>query len=133
MKIFADTSAWLALHDRNDKYHQEAIAKSLHIKQQKMEIVTSDYILDESITIILFRVSHASALLFGESILSSQIVNLINIDRGYIQKTLKCFKKFHDKRYSFTDCTSYVLMKELRIQKAFTFDDHFRQMGFVIL
>jgi len=132
MKIFADTSAWLALHDRNDKYHQEALTKSYQIKQQKLEIVTSDYILDESITIILFRVSHSSALLFGESILSSRIVNLINIDKAYLQKTIKCFKKFQDKRFSFTDCTSYVLMKDLKIQKAFTFDDHFRQMGFEI-
>lgn len=33
----------------------------------------------------------------------------------------------------FTDCTSYVVMKELGIKLVFTFDEHFRQMGFKLL
>jgi len=132
LRIFSDSSAWLALHDRNDKYHQDAVGKSLQIKERKITIVTSDYILDESITLILFRTSHSSAVLFGESIMASKIIELINIDMAYFRKAMKYFKKFHDKQYSFTDCTSYVLMQELKILRAFTFDNHFRQMGFQI-
>ena len=42
------------------------------------------------------------------------------------------FKKYGDKELSFTDCTSFVLMKNLKLRKAFTFDEHFKQIGFEI-
>jgi predicted nucleic acid-binding protein len=41
------------------------------------------------------------------------------------------FQRFHDKEWSFTDCTSRVVMQRLGIQRAFAFDDHFRQFGTV--
>ena len=36
---------------------------------------------------------------------------------------------FSDKEWSFTDCTSRVLMEKLRIERAFAFDQHFLQFG----
>jgi predicted nucleic acid-binding protein len=132
MKLFVDTSAWLALHDRNDKYFAEASEKSLIIKKEKIEIITSGFILDESITIIRVRVSHQAAVLFGDSLLTSKIVKIINIEGGHISKAWNLFNKYKDKTLSFTDCTSFVLIKETGVQKVFTFDDHFRQGGFEI-
>jgi uncharacterized protein len=41
------------------------------------------------------------------------------------------FKTFSDKGWSFTDCTSRVLMERLGIAQAFAFDEHFRQFGTV--
>ncbi len=132
MKLFVDTSAWLALGDRNDQYHKEALARSASIKKQKIELVTSDYIFDESITIIRYRMSHRAAVTFGNSLMGSTIVKITGITDEERSKAWKLFSRYDDKELSFTDCTSFVLMKKLGIQKAFTFDDHFRQLGFEV-
>ena len=132
MRLFVDTSAWLALNDRNDQYHSKAAAKSAEIKRHRIELITSEYVLDESITLIRYRVSHQAAVIFGNSLLNSNIVRVEDVSVEDRFKAWEMFKKFEDKELSFTDCTSFVLMKNLRLQKAFTFDEHFRQMRFEV-
>jgi predicted nucleic acid-binding protein len=43
------------------------------------------------------------------------------------------YRRHSDHRYSFTDCTSLVLMRELRISDVLTTDEHFAEAGFEIL
>ena len=130
MRLFVDTSAWLALDDENDQYHEKAVAKSSEIKRLRIELITSEYIIDESITLIRYRVSHKAAIIFGDSLLSSRIVKILNVTNEDRLKAWEMFKKYDDKDLSFTDCTSFILMRNLRLQKAFAFDDHFKQIGF---
>ena len=130
MRLFVDTSAWLALNDRNDQYHGEAVSRSAKIRQQKIQLVTSEYVLDESITIIRYRVSHRAAVIFGDALMSSTIVSIEDIADVERLKAWALFKKYGDKELSFTDCTSFALMMKLGLQKAFAFDDHFKQIGF---
>ncbi len=132
MKLFVDTAAWLALNDKNDQYHKKAMAKSLEIKAKKIKLITSEYILDESITLIRYRVSHQAAVIFGDSLFKSRIVKIVDITEGNRLKAWEIFKKYNDKELSFTDCTSFVLIKNLKLQKAFTFDKHFEQIGVMI-
>ena len=47
------------------------------------------------------------------------------------ESALTLFKKIEDKELSFTDCTSFVLMKKNKLAKVLTFDIHFEQMNFV--
>jgi predicted nucleic acid-binding protein len=130
MRLFVDTSAWLALNDKNDQYHGDAVSRSAKIKQQKIQLVTSEYVLDESITIIRYRVSHRAAVIFGDALMSSTIVSIEDIADAERLKAWALFKKYGDKELSFTDCTSFALMMKLGLQKAFAFDDHFRLLGF---
>ncbi len=132
MKLFVDTSAWLALHDKNDQFHKQAVEKNFKIKKQRIELITSEYVLDESITLVRFRVSHGAAVIFGESLFNSSIINIVSINNLERQRALDFFKKYKDKEFSFTDCTSFVVMKDLKIKTAFTFDNHFNQIGFKI-
>lgn len=132
MKLFVDTSAWLALNDKNDQYYNEAVGKSLEIKRQRIELITSEYIINESITLIRYRVSHQAAVIFGDSLLSSSIIRIIDVTKEDRVKAWEIFKKYKDKELSFTDCISFVVMKNLRLHKAFTFDQHFKQIGFEI-
>jgi len=132
MKIFVDTSAWLALNDRNDQYHSEAASKLKIVTKQKIELITSEYIVDESITIIRYRVSHKAAVVFGDSLMNSTIVTVADIREEERFRAWMLFKKYDDKELSFTDCTSFALMNKLKIRKAFAFDDHFKQIGFEV-
>ncbi len=128
-----DTSAWLALNDKSDQYHKKAISKSKKITQEKIELITSEYIVDETLTIIRYRVSHPAAVIFGESLFNSNIVKINDIAKEDILKAWDFFKKYKDKDFSFTDCTSFTLMQKLRLSKAFTFDKHFKQIGIEII
>jgi predicted nucleic acid-binding protein len=129
MRLFVDTSAWFALHDTIDQNHKKAIAKSLEIKRRKIELVTSEYIIDESITLIRHKISHKAAVIFGESLLFSNIVMILDVSQEDRLRAWELFKKYEDKSFSFTDCTSFVLMKNSGVRKAFTFDEHFKQVG----
>lgn len=44
----------------------------------------------------------------------------------------KTDKKYEDKELSFTDCTSFAIMEKLKLHKAFTFDEHFKKVGFEV-
>ncbi|MEW6103933.1 MAG: PIN domain-containing protein [bacterium] len=131
-RIFVDTSAWLGLNDKNDQYHNEAKTKAEAIKKERIELLTSEYIVDESITLIRYRISHQASVSFGDSLLRSKIAIILDVKDKDRFEAWRMFKKYKDKELSFTDCTSFVLMNERGIKMAFTFDKHFRQLGFKI-
>jgi hypothetical protein len=130
MRLFVDTSAWLALNDKNDQYHGEAVSRTTMIQQQKIQLVTSEYVFDESVTIIRDRISHRAAVAFGDALISSNVASIEDITDEERLKAWALFKKYRDKDLSFTDCTSFALMIKLKLRKAFSFDDHFKQVGF---
>ena len=130
MRLFVDTSAWLALNNKNDQYHDEAVSKITKVRQQKIQLVTSEYVFDESVTIIRYRISHRAAVAFGDALISSNVSSIEDITDEERLKAWVLFKKYRDKDLSFTDCTSFALMVKLKLQKAFSFDNHFKQVGF---
>jgi uncharacterized protein len=130
MKVFVDTSAWLALNDKDDQYHGAAVSKSSVVRAQEIELVTSGYVVDESITLTRYRVSHNAAVIFGNAFLGSNIVAIADMADEERHKAWTLFKKYEDKELSFTDCTGFVLMRRLKLRDAFVFDDHFRQVSF---
>lgn len=132
MNLFVDTSAWYALNDRSDQHRDAALESMSRISSGQVGLITSDYILDESLTLISARTNRRTAIAFGDLLLKSSTIQLVTITEELRQSAFELFKKFSDKDLSFTDCTSFALMKQLKLKTAFTFDDHFRQVGFEI-
>ena len=127
--IFIDTSAFLAIENREDSYHDSALEfRDTCIKSRRM-FVTSDYVLDESYTIIRLRAGHKIAVDFGEAIRSSRFMRIEHVTQEILEKAWKIFRTYGDHEFSFTDCTSFALMEQLNINTAFAFDSHFRQYG----
>ncbi len=132
MNLFVDTSAWYALNDRSDQHRDAALESMSRISSGQVGLITSDYILDESLTLISTRTNRRTAVAFGDLLLKSSTIQLITITGELRQIAFELFRKYADKDLSFTDCTSFALMKQLKLKTAFTFDDHFRQVGFEI-
>ena len=130
-RVFVDTSALVALFDKKDSNHLQAKAVLGKIKTDRTRMLITDYIFDECITTVLSAVGHRAAVAVGEFILSSKIVEIAWLDESVKFKAWDFFKRHSDKLFSFTDCTSFVVMKELRVGKYFSFDNHFKQAGFV--
>jgi predicted nucleic acid-binding protein len=127
--IFIDTSAFLALENRKDEYHRSALLFRDSLLESKESLVTSDYVLDESYTIIRLRAGHKIAVQFGEMIQTTGLIEIKYLTKEVLQEAWHIFKTFSDKEFSFTDCTSFALMESLHIKTVFTFDEHFNQYG----
>ncbi len=130
MKYFADSSGWIALFDQNDKYHASAWNWTHEIKGQSVRFVTTDYVLDETITHLADVVNHAAGESFASWVLQQKHIWVIHVDEELWNEALAVFRKYDDKQFSFTDCTSFVVMQHHKIRDAFAFDRHFEQMGF---
>ena len=61
---------------------------------------------------------------------ASRRVRHESIDRDRAERARAIFFRYRDKDFSFTDCTSFAIMRELRLRAALTTDRHFRQAGF---
>jgi hypothetical protein len=127
--IFVDTSAFLAIENQRDQYHRKALALRDSLLKSGEILATSDYIPDESYTVIRFRAGHFTAVQFGESVRASRFVRVEPITSDVVEKAWKIFKSYSDHAFSFTDCTSFALMEHLGLKKAFSFDAHFRKYG----
>ena len=124
-----DTGGWVALFVDNDQNHKKAASIFEDIKNSKTLIYTSDYIIDETITTILARGNHKQSVLAGDALFTSKIVKIIHVSADYFQAAWGLYRKYKDKMFSFTDVTSFAIMKDLNIVKAFAFDREFAQAG----
>ncbi len=134
--IFVDTSAFLALANEKDNNHIAATQFLEEIKNGKIrikKIITSDYIIDETLTRIRYSVGHKEAVEWGKDILASKVIEKIDIEREIFGSAWQLFKTYDDKKLSFTDCTSFALMKKIGIEKVFSFYEDFKRTGFVLL
>lgn len=135
LNVFVDTSAWCALACSGEAKH--AVAKNYYqqVSRQQTTFVTSDYILSETLTLLRLRFGYVWAEQFWnllhEAIQVGDVL-LLRVDESIWQEALQIFFQYQDQRFSFTDCTSFALMRREGIETAFTFDHHFWVMGFVV-
>ena len=124
--IFVDTGAWFASTVPSDTDHLTAIE---WLQQNTQPLLTTDYVIDETLTLLRMRREFQRAIALGESFFSGELAIIHYLTPEDIQRTWQVFQDFSDKNWSFTDCSSKVVMEKLSIQKAFAFDHHFRQFG----
>jgi len=131
--VFVDSAGFLALWDASDSHHRAAVQLQEEFVRGNRRFLTTEYIVDETVTLLLVRHSHAAAADFLHTIEGSESLRLEWIDPARFHAASAWFRKHADKSWSFTDCVSFVVMRELRLREAFTTDHHFRQAGFIPL
>jgi predicted nucleic acid-binding protein len=130
MRLFGDSSAWLAFFDRRQPEHAVLRRTVSELLRQSLVIYVTDYVIDETLTLILARVGHAAAVTSGDWLLRSPMIKVIRVEPAQWDEAWTMFRRYTDKTFSFTDCTSFVVMQQHELIDAFTFDHHFEQMGF---
>ncbi|MFQ5595362.1 MAG: type II toxin-antitoxin system VapC family toxin [Anaerolineae bacterium] len=129
-RVFVDSSGWIALHNRRDDHHAQAEQAFKSLQNTAVRLITSDYVIDEALTHIRAWSGHVTAVRFGKIIRRHPLVEWIDVDADIWDAGWDIFVRFDDQEFSFTDCTSFAIMRERAIWEAFTFDMHFQQMGF---
>lgn len=128
---FVDTSAFVALVDRRDKNHGAAKRFLRTASKKRVALVTSTDVLDELVTLVRYRIDHPTAVTVGESVLRSKLCRLLDVGDATREAAWQIFVRYADQTFSFTDCTSFALMRSLDADTAFTFDRRdFRAVGF---
>lgn len=131
--MFVDTAAWVAAADAAD-------AAGSAVRQARDQwlsnggvLTTTDCVIDETLTTIRFRLGPDAAEAWWLTINGSARLRIESIDEARRERALSLFFRYRDKRFSFTDCSSFVVMRELQIRRALTLDHHFRQAGFEVV
>lgn len=136
MRLFLDTGAFVAIEDLDDDNHRRAVEFKEKIRQGNTPfrtLYTSNYIVDETLTLLRFHCGHHVAVAFRNTLKASDLVRVFWMTEGLEDAAWNIFEKHSDKEYSFTDCTSFALMNAEAIRNAFTFDQHFAQQGYSAL
>lgn len=89
---------------------------------------------DETLTALRMRLGLPAAERWWEQVEGSRVLRWESIHAARAGKARALFFRFRDKdkSYSFTDCTRFVVMRELGLREALTTDRHFVQAGFVV-
>jgi len=132
MEIFLDTSFLVAFYNKRDKNHSKA-RRLISEADKQTTFVISDYIFDEILTVLLVRGGKSLSVDAGRKILEDERVDILQVDEDVFKRAWLVYQSFLDKEWSFTDCISYVLMKNLSIDIGASFDEHFNQFGFATL
>ncbi len=125
-RVLVDTGAWYALTDGNDPDH-EAVVAAFH--ENRGRLLTSNYILDETLTLVRFRLGWGVAHRLGEEFRKGRLAHMERISPRDEEAAWNLFSTYSDKRYSFTDCTSFALCDRLKLQLCLAIDQDFRAYG----
>ncbi len=128
-----DTAGWIACADATDpSHHPTAAARNRWLEGGGL-LVTTDYVVDETLTFLRRRLGLDAAEAWWREVDGSPRVRWEFINLARADKARELFFRYRDKEFSFTDCTSFVVMRELKLREALTTDRHFAQAGFTRL
>ena len=129
-RLFVDTSAWFAFANRKDPKHANVGGA---LKEFPGRIVTSNFIFDETVSLCLYRLGHQAAIAFGSVLTDPDEVDLVRVTAEDEHAAWELFCNRSDQCYSFTDCTSFVVMRRLGLSKALALGADFSTEGFDVV
>lgn len=131
MSIYIDTSALLAVMDADDVYHESAKKTWIELLESKETLVCNNYVLLEICALIQNRLGMAATRAFHEDVFP--ILKIEWIDDFLHRQAVNALLIANKRNLSLVDCASFNTMRQLNVRKAFTFDKHFVEQGFVNL
>jgi uncharacterized protein len=125
--IFVDTSAWFAAAIESDANHAAAVAFLASTPADRL--ITSDFVLDETLTLFRMRGALQFGVALGKRVLEGAACVLERVSDADLHAAYLAYVRYADKGWSFTDCASLAMMRRLGVKQAFAFDAHFEQFG----
>jgi hypothetical protein len=129
-RVFVDTSAWVAISDKDESHHTEARAFFRKLLAGPTLLVTSLPILAETQILIRRRLGAQAAGIFLKNVNESARIQILYPEPPHEAEARKFLTRYHDQDFSLADALSFVLMRDNEIKEAFTYDRHFATAGF---
>ncbi len=131
--VFADSAFLYALVDRRDAAHRAAVAALHSLASDQRRLISTDYVVGEALTLAKSRAGSLAARRLLDRIEATALMRMDWIGPARFADAKAFFRKHADHGYSFTDCTSFIVMRELGLRDVLTTDRHFVEAGFRLL
>ncbi len=135
--VFVDASAWVAITNKRDRHHNEALRVYGGLLRSVVPLITSTWTAYEALTIVKTRLGYNQAERLWERIQRPSVVDLVTVDERIEAEALELFWEYKDKDWGVVDCASLVVMDGTDCRQAFAFDRHFveasQQYGFSLI
>ncbi|MFL5244516.1 MAG: type II toxin-antitoxin system VapC family toxin [Gemmataceae bacterium] len=125
--IFADTYFWLALINPRDQAHQEALSLSQSLSEP---LFTTAWVLTEVGDAMHDPINRPAFIGLMQDIANDPQTSVIPAEQKWFERGFALFAKRLDKKWSLTDCISFVVMQDRGLTDALTGDGDFVQAGF---
>jgi len=129
--VFIDTSAFYALMDRSDSYHEKAKKLWAFLLDKNSSFKTTNYINIETLALIQSRLGFEAARLYSGDILG--LVDILWVNEPRHNLAFELWLSLGRKKLSLVDCVSFITMRYYGLENVFGFDRHFDEQGFKIL
>ena len=130
--LFIDTGAFIGRYVGSDPHHDAAVEAWSEVNAKRPPIFTSSSVIDETATNLARIAGYDFAAGVTRGLLTDSRLRVLRPGKADEMAAAAVFAKHADQRVSFTDCTSFVLMKANGIRRAFSFDRHFEAAGFAL-
>lgn len=131
MKCFVDTSSLYALVTPNDDDHRATVALFEFLARSDALLVSSNYVILESVSLIQKRHGFAPAQTLLEKALS--LLDVHWIGEAEHREASRIWATAKNRALSLVDCSSFAVMHLLGVRHAVTLDSHFSERGFVVM
>jgi hypothetical protein len=129
--VFVDTGAWVALRYRRDQYHGRARALLRRLRAEQLGLVTTEWVMAETVTLLKARGAVEHALVLGGAIQDGRLGLFVESTPERRRRAWNHFVRYRDLRVGWVDCASFAVMEEFGLRQFFGFDDDFVRAGFV--
>ena len=133
MKVFIDTSAWIALLSKRDALHIAAKRIMENVRQQNASLFTTHFVLIEVADALCKPPRRQITIVYLNRLRSLDNLTIVPLEETLLENPWHLYCQRLDKDWELTDCTSFIVMWQENITDAFTSDRHFEQAGFVKL
>jgi uncharacterized protein len=128
--VFVDTGGWVALRYGRDRYHARARTLLRKLRSAGIGLVTTEWILAETVTLLKARGAVDHALALGDAIQAGRLGYLVESTPERRRRAWELFVRYRDRRVGWVDCASFAVMEELGLREFFGFDENFVRAGF---
>ena len=129
--IFVDTSCWVAIRNRRDGHHSEAVV--LLERHRDSPLLTTDLVRGETWTYLRRKAGHDVAVSFLDGLDGSPRIQIFHTTEEIEREALAWLRRHDERSYSYVDATSFAVMRFLELRDALAFDGDFSSAGFVEL
>jgi predicted nucleic acid-binding protein len=131
VKVFVDTSAFLALLDADDRGHTAVARAWQDLLGEEHDLATTSYVLVETFALVQSRLGVDAARALDQDLLPA--VGVIWLDEEVHRAAVSALLTAGRRQLSLVDCASFETMRRYGLTTALTLDSHFAEQGFDVL
>lgn len=129
LRVYVDTSAWIALKEARDSHHKRATEKMRKLIGSRAQLVTGLHTIVEFVDGVAQRHGQGDAARTYDWIAQSPSVRVLASD-GHRDDAVALLRARTGWDVDLSDCLSFAMMTSEGIRHVFTYDRDFEKAGF---